>query len=87
MRSHPCCSLFVVRSVEKSPTKASPSQKDDVLQESQETGPKVVGEVPCAQILEELATVTSNQAALVAQLKVNYAGEQSLIAQKDNEIA
>ena len=65
---------------EISPPRDSLSKEEDVAHASIETGPKVVGEARCAQIIEELAAVTANQAALVAQLKEKYAADESLVA-------
>ena len=39
------------------------------------------------QLIEELSVAAARQATLVAQLKVQYAGEGSSSAQKDEEIA
>ena len=43
---------------------------------------KVAAEAPCAQIIEELTSLSANQAALVAHLKEKYTADDRLSAQK-----
>ena len=44
-------------------------------------------EMSAQQLMEELGAAAERQAELVTQLKVQYVGESSSLAQKDEEIA
>ena len=59
-----------------------PPQNENVEEEV-----KVAEEVSAQQLLVELAAATECQTELVAQLKTQYVGESSTLAQKDGKIA
>ena len=70
------------------------AEKDDaasvegvVPPESAEEGAKVAEVATTQQLLAELAATAERQTELVAQLKTQYVGESSTLAQKDGEIA
>ena len=48
---------------------------------------KAAEQMSVQQLMEELAVAAARQAELVTQLKVQYVGEGSSLAQKDEEIA
>ena len=55
--------------------------------ESAEEGAKVAEGVSAQELLVELAAVAEHQTELVAQLRTQYVGESSAVAEKDGEIA
>ena len=55
--------------------------------ESAEKGEKVAEGVSAQELLVELAATAERQTELVAQLRAQYVGESSTVAEKDEEIA
>ena len=65
--------------MEKVPPQVTHSQVEEPLKASEE--------MSVQELMEELSVAADRQAKLVAHLKVQYAGEGSSSAQKDEEIA